>query len=320
MRGVSKEGDPLEALQVRIALAVADAQASLGEALQALALCHATATLRSGVDGATIEVAKLVARVKWLGELGARVGVRFPAAEPAAPELFASFVEPRGFSFEVPMDPAGAVPDVGFDDAVDALAKRDPVGADDLARIGLSVAALYAPAPGARGQTAYPTGFAAARAASTDLARRVRDLLVTDLEEGAPTPETVARIVARWDFPVSYAANVVRTNYATATSAGRARQVEHVAATTGLRIGYRVSCVLDSDLRSGRPRDHGEDHKAMDGFTARQDDQVWLTHFPPYGYQCRCVATVVFGAEVPEGFVKAPAGASFAKGFGRKPV
>jgi SPP1 gp7 family putative phage head morphogenesis protein len=97
------------------------------------------------------------------------------------------------------------------------------------------------------------------------------------------------------------------------------REVERVQAATGLRMGYEVSCVEDSDLRSGRPQDHGEDHAAMDGFRARHDDPVWRTHFPPYGYQCRCIAMPIFGEDVPEGFVSPPPEASFAKGFGRKP-
>lgn len=311
-----KHADPLDLLQARIALAVLDAQEALAEAVRNLARCHADATKRAGLEAARGAVARAAASVRYLGELAARVSVRFPRALAAAPEKFASFhvgadlLAGSGFS--------EAVSDVAFDEAVRALRERDPVGSADLAEIGASVADLYSGVVGTRGEVVYPAGFAAARAADRDTAKRVQAMLAEGLAGGTPTPKVVEKLVAAWEWPRSYAETVTRTSYGTATTDGRFREAARLERATGLRFGFRVSCVLDSDLRRGRAVDHGEDHRAMEGFTARQDDPVWRTHSPPYGYQCRCLLEVLVGDEVPERFVSPPAGASFAPGFGRR--
>jgi SPP1 gp7 family putative phage head morphogenesis protein len=204
---------------------------------------------------------------------------------------------------------------VAFEDALRDLEARDPFGAAELARMGLDVDAVYGFTE-VDGEWVSPHGFALARAADALVAQRVRDKLVEGLRSGTPQ-EDVARSVSRtWDWPASYARTVVRTNVATAESAGRFREAQRVQEQTGNRVGFRVETAGDSDVRSGRAKDHGENHAAMDGFVARVDDPVWRTHTPPYSWMCRCLCVPVFGDEVPERFQRPPAAARFAPGFG----
>lgn len=308
--------DPLETLQARLAIVVLEAQDELARAVRDLALCHADASRRVGLEQARRAVAKAVNTVRATGDLAARVAVRFPGAVAAPPALFATFHVTAGI-FDAPQ-PTDPVPDVGFDEAVDALQRRDPVGAEDLTAIGASVADLYAGAVDGRGEVVYPGGFAAARAADRDTAKHVQTMLVEGLEGGTPTPAVVERLVKRWAWPASYSETVVRTNYNTATTSGRFAEAERIERTSGIRVGFVYRATADSDVRRGRPQDHGENHLALDGLVARQDDPCWQKWSPPGGFSCRCTLEVVVGDEVPEGFVTVPAGAAFAPGFGHR--
>jgi SPP1 gp7 family putative phage head morphogenesis protein len=102
---------------------------------------------------------------------------------------------------------------------------------------------------------------------------------------------------------------VVRTNYATATSAGRFREAEEVQAS-GIPTGFRYVTAGDSNVRPG--------HAALDGLVASVTDPIWMRFSPPGGFQCRCTLQVLVGDEVPKRHVRVPAGAQFEPGFGTR--
>lgn len=304
-------------LQRRLAESVDLAQIDFAEAVRALALAHADPQRRREIDARRERIAEIVSRILAAGDLSARIELRFgsPAAEPAK---FATYqIVGTPLSFDVPgFDEP--VPDVEFVAAVEDLRSRDPLGAAELEAMGASVADLYGGSIGSRGTVVYPHGFSAARAADNDTAERVRDLLAEGLSGGAATPRVVQRLVEAWDWPSAYSEMVVRTNYNVATSAGRFREAERVERTTGIRCGFRYVATRDPDVRRGRPQDKGENHLALDGLVARQDDPIWRRWSPPGGYACRCTLEVLIGDEVPESFASVPPGAAFAPGFGMR--
>jgi len=138
------------------------------------------------------------------------------------------------------------------------------------------------------------------------------------MSQGTPTPTVIRELQERWDWPRAYAETVARTTFNQATTAGRFREAERVA-DAGIPTGFRFETAGDSNVRSGRPQDNGENHAALDGLVARTDDPVWLSWSPPLGFSCRCIVSPVVGDEVPEDFVSVPAGAAKAPGFGRRP-
>lgn len=324
----AKTDQAVARLQRRLAESVAGAQEDVERAVRALALAHADAFRRKHLEEARGELGEAVNRVLWAGQLGARLEARFgpPAAEP---ETFAPMRAPFDAGWWADylagdvsrLDVGGvgeAVQSVGFVQAIEDLRERDAIGADDLARIGLEVGDVYGGVPGPGGSVVFPHAFAAVRAADHDTAARVKALLVEGLAGGSPTPSVVARLVEAWDWPTNYAANVTRTNYGTATTAGRFVEASKVQRETGVRQGFRFVCVDDSDVRRGRPQDHGENHLALDGLVARVDDPLWRSWSPPGGYNCRCFLQPAVGDDVPDKFVAVPRGAAFAPGFGTR--
>jgi SPP1 gp7 family putative phage head morphogenesis protein len=299
---VSEAIDRLQALLAKRLELLEDA---LARALERLALAHADPG-QQGRREAVEEVAALVSRLQACGDLSGRLALRFPATPAPKPELLAS--KRPADRWGLPGGPEDVVPWVPFSAAIEDMRTRDPIGAQALESMGLEVASVYGPLPDAFGGTGHPHGFAAAKAADADTARRVRDLLADSLEVGTPTPAVVKRLVRDWDWPRAYSENVARTNFATATTAGRQQEARRVEETTGLRVGFRFETAGDRNVRPT--------HKLMDGFTARQDDPVWRHLSPPLSYQCRCVLVPVFGDEVPKGPVQPPAGATADPGFG----
>lgn len=86
----------------------------------------------------------------------------------------------------------------------------------------------------------------------------------------------------------------------------------------GWRIGWEYRTRRDQKVRRGRPEDHGENHKALDGISAPHDDVVWRRFTPPCGFACRCVLLVVrFGPWTKDALATAlERGAAAAPGFG----
>lgn len=290
-------------------------------------------TLESA-DHEEVLVEATVNRVMGAADLAGRIELRFgatatdpaaaaPAGELATPEAARKALRElrevhaevtaeldRGPSWKPRAALADApIPPVPFADAIRDLRSRDPIGAADLLRLGLTVSEVYGPVETPSGPR-YPHAFAAAKAVTRETAAAVQRDLVAGRVTGTPTRALAAKIARDWDWPESYARNVARTNYATSSTAGRFAEAERLQAH-GTRIGFRFDATLDSDVRPG--------HRAMDGVTASADDPVWDSWSPPLGYQCRCVLVPLVGEDVPEGRARVPAGAEKTPGFGARP-
>jgi len=281
--------------------------------LAALAGIHARQLTGTGplerTDAVTRELSRALSMLGALADLSGRLDVRFPdRGAPIEAEAFAS----RGN--EIPE----IVPRVAFVEAIQDLQSRDPFGAEELERFGLAVEDAYAPFREPSGELFYPHSFSAARALDEEVATRVRDRIAQGMAEGHSTPAIVADLSSTWDWPKSYASTVTRAAVATATTAGRFVEGERVAAA-GIPVGFVYMATRDSNVRRGRPEDHGENHLALDGLRARVDDPVWDSFSPPLGFGCRCSLSPIVGSEVPEGFVSVPNAARAAPGFGHRP-
>lgn len=271
------------------------------------------------VERALGTLARVLASLAAAADLAGRVAVRFHLAGPR-PDRFSAHLAAR--------TPPPVIP-VGFREAVEDLRSRDPRGAEALELAGLEVAEVYGSVRTPRGGLVYPHGFALARGLDEEVARRIRDVIARGLEAGTPT-ERIARNVQRAgermpesvrDWTLSYARTVVRTTVATAYSAGRFRETARLHRDlrgSGVEVGLEFRTAGDSDVRSGRAQDHGENHAALNGLRARVEDPIWLKFSPPGGYSCRCVCSPVVGEKLPRR-ASAPAGAAFAPGFGSRP-
>jgi len=176
------------------------------------------------------------------------------------------------------------VPRVPFWDAIRSLLKREP----RLAKTAEDVAAHY---------QAGGKGFAAAYAATVNVARRVRDAITSLMERGATLPKAADVVAETAGWTKAYAETVYQTNVATAYSEGRREQAKdpEVRAVVG---AFRISATNDSDVRRGRPVDHGENHLAAHGLTCATTDPIWSYASTPYGYRCRCVQMLVSRAKL----------------------
>lgn len=306
---------PIRRLQAVLKREAKKSAKGVEEAIEALARVHAERLTGLGyLASPTPAVGRLagaLSRLKAVSDLSGRLEIRFPLPKSKA-------IEPEQFSVRVPEEGDGGVPAVAFQEAIEDLRSRDPIGSRELEFAGLEVERIYGGVEDPQGGFFYPHGFAAAKAVDEEMAARVRDRLVAGMAKGTPTSEIAQELSDEWDWPVSYSATVVRTTINTASTAGRFREAERVARTTGFAVGFTYSAVVDSNVRRGRPQDNGENHLALDGLTARQDDPIWRKFSPPGGFACRCALLVTFD-DVPEGFVKIPAGAAFAPGFGGRP-
>lgn len=323
----------IERLQSALKAEAKQAQQDVAAALEALARSHALRI--TGPHGSTehalalAALAEALSRLQAAADLSGRLEVRFPSSKAPVPEQFASSSDPYSRTYartlgkrgevslarELPAAVFGervvadSVPVVVFAEAVRDLEERNPVGAAELKRAGLEVEDVYGALQTPEGLY-YPHGFALARAADVEVAAAVRERLIAGMSRGTPTPEVVEELTTTWEWPRAYAETVVRTNFNTATTAGRFLEAERVNAS-GIHVGLRFETAGDSNVRAG--------HKALDGLVARVDDPVWDRWSPPGGFNCRCVAVPVIGDDVPISFVAVPTGAVFAPGFGRRP-
>ena len=319
---------PVERLQRSLAREGLRAERDLELALDDLASRVAAGlTSYAPLEPAQRRVARIVSRVKALGDMSGRLSVRFPRSKGVQPDTFAvagSWEDvqeeeraqgPQGSTF------LDGVPSVTFDAAVRDMESRDPWGAEFLKGMGVAVADMYGPVvlgpPGATSPVAYPHGFAASKAATADVAARVQARLTEGLRSGRGTEEVAREIAADTSWTAAYSRTITRTNFNTATTAGRFTEAREIQGA-GFHVGFRYMAVTDSNVRRGRPQDHGENHLALDGLVARIDDPIWKKFSPPGGYQCRCTLSPVVGDDVPKEFVQAPAGAAFAPGFGTR--
>lgn len=139
--------------------------------------------------------------------------------------------------------------------------------------------------------------FALARSSDIALTQQVQKAIERFQRRGV-TLRGAERVIAEMgDWTTSYAELVYRTNLSTAYTAGRFQQAADpdVAAVIG---AFEYSTAGDSDVRSGRPVDSGENHAAANGFVAATTDPIWDTTAPPSGYSCRCTIRMVPRAEL----------------------
>jgi hypothetical protein len=170
-------------------------------------------------------------------------------------------------------DPIRRFPEVPFVEAIRDLVTREP----RLAASAEEVARLY------RERHA----FALARSAELATTQRVQAILQRASAAGQVARVTAENLIAEaGPFAAWYAQVVYRTNLATANAAGRFQQAREpgVAEVIG---GFERWEIMDSDVRRGRPEDHGENHAAGHGLIAGVADPIWRYASAPAGYQCR---------------------------------
>ncbi len=86
-----------------------------------------------------------------------------------------------------------------------------------------------------------------------------------------------------------HARTVFETNVQTAYNAGRYEMYNAPEVVEAFPL-FQYHTVGDARVRPA--------HAAMHGFTARRDNPVWDTWWPPNGYNCRCTVTAISQVEV----------------------
>jgi len=170
------------------------------------------------------------------------------------------------------------VPNVSFDEAFKGMIARDP----RLAPNADFVASLYE----------ERISFALTKSADVALTDRIQGFVSTFIRDGRPEPSAAEIIRQTGDFTTGYARTVYRTNLNTAYTAGRFEQAQERGVRTVLPAMERNS-VKDSALRSGRPQDNGENHRAAAGLILETRDPRWTKYAPPSGFSCRCFVRLV---------------------------
>lgn len=247
-------------------------------------------------------LAKLAAHADFAGRVATRSLLRGPR-----PDRFASF--------------AAVLPAYIFAEALEDLLERDPTAASSLETGAQEIRELYGGRLDPNTRTmVYPHGFGLALSVDEEITARVKQVVANVLRGRVDPPRAAEVVRDLGDWTRAYAENVVRTNVATAYSAGRFREAK-VLADEGVEMGFEFQTAGDTDVRRGRSQDNGENHDAMDGIRAREDDPVWLHFAPPLGYQCRCLLTPVVGGPWTRNALRTAMsrGARAAPGFGGRP-
>ncbi len=161
------------------------------------------------------------------------------------------------------------VPNISFDEAFKGMIDRDP----RLAPSAQLVADLYQ----------ERISFALAKSADVALTERIQGFVSVFIRDGRPEPSAAEIIRQTGDFTTAYARTVYRTNLNTAYTAGRFEQAQERGVRTVLPAMERFS-VKDSSLRSGRPQDNGENHRAAAGLVLETRDPRWALYAPPSGF------------------------------------
>ena len=92
-----------------------------------------------------------------------------------------------------------------------------------------------------------------------------------------PTPEERERVIK-----ASRLETIFRTNMFNAYAAGRYRQLKEDA---DIYPYWRYVTAKDSAVRPA--------HRALEGKVFKADDPFWATHYPPNGFNCRCIVETV---------------------------
>jgi SPP1 gp7 family putative phage head morphogenesis protein len=177
------------------------------------------------------------------------------------------------------------LPAVPFDAAIADLQRRDPVIAADAEEL----AQLYREGPVFGMSKTASLGEIAA----LEVTNKARAALVR-LQAGEitrPAAEQVIEELGPWGR--SYAQNVIETNFATTSTAGRFDQARKMGPAFP---ALQFLTAEDSDVRDGK--NSSENHAALDGIIAAVDSPFWNTWRPPLGYRCRCRVRLVSRAEL----------------------
>ena len=123
------------------------------------------------------------------------------------------------------------------------------------------------------------------------IAMRVRKLI----EEMGGADEAVKAIrggaLRQWSE--AYGDTAYRTAVNESYHAGRFQQATKNPDVMRFMPAMQYNAIPDSDVRRGRPIDHGENHKALDGVIASSTSRFWRVYAPPNGFNCRCSLRMV---------------------------
>lgn len=189
------------------------------------------------------------------------------------------------------------IPDVPFDQAVDALLSR-PVYGGQLELSWQEVSELY------QGDNA----FALARIASDRITNRVQKYIAQAMTDGTNQDAAIQGVLTSFgknmvkelgNYAEAYAETVYRTNANSAYNEGRMQQAQDpvVAEVIG---GFIFDTFLDDVVRPN--------HKAAHGFIAGTNDPIWQMLQPPLGYNCRCTINFVDKFDLEEWGLLLPSG------------
>lgn len=156
------------------------------------------------------------------------------------------------------------LPVVEFREATEDILEREPELAPGYRAVQLLYATQHA--------------FACAKAMSIAVAKRVRDLLVTEVRGGVAR-DTAKSIMDATGWSQAYADLVLVTNVRTAYSAGQWGRVADPDVRTILPAMQFRSALLETS----RPG-----HVACHGMIAPVDSNLWERYSPPLGYRCYC--------------------------------
>lgn len=265
--------DELDALQ----------EASIAELVELMArvgVSHVRGDGRFG-QGAAYQLGQVLGETMAAAALFGRRRLLLEADAATKPAAFAK----RRARPRVPF-----LPDVPFREAINDILEREP-------RL----------APGwRRTQEVYTSGgFAAARAASEQIAAKIQEIVETATRRGTSQDLVERRILAALrsgdeaaarDLGINpagwsraYADTVFRTLTASSYARGRREQAEDPAIRRVMG-GWRYAAVHDGDARPN--------HLKADGVVAAFDDPIWEQLSPPLGYRCRCSLEIVTRAEL----------------------
>lgn len=170
------------------------------------------------------------------------------------------------------------LPHVTFEEAVQDLIDRTPSTIRRAAeRTAQRISRLYS-----EGRV-----VAFVHSAEQAVTERVQSLITEAIREGIPEARVgnlirmgVDRIRIQTEaWTEGYAKMAFRTNFNTAVTAGRFRQVRDQDIKAVIPA-FRFDAVGDDDTR--------DNHDAADGLIFRIDNPIWNRLAPPLGYNCRC--------------------------------
>ena len=130
------------------------------------------------------------------------------------------------------------------------------------------------------------SGIAFARSASIKTTMRVQEIIGNLVQAGTPNIEARDIIAEATGWTKGYAETAYRTVAMQAYTGGRI-DTQLKPFVSSIFLGFQVVGSNDADTRRGRPEDRGENHLAALGLVAANQDPIWDTHTPPYGFNCR---------------------------------